>query len=143
MTPFDAKGLFEAYRSAVLNKSVERLMALYDEDVLAFDTWDAWSLAGAREWREMNQDWLGSLGSETVEVEFEDTRTYQGGDTAAASAVLTFRAVSETGEILRSMQNRLTWVAARRGDRWKIVHQHTSVPIDSKALKAVLHRPAP
>jgi ketosteroid isomerase-like protein len=140
MTTFDANVFFEAYKSAVLNKDVEGLMALYDKDVLAFDVWDAWSLLGDGQWREMTRDWLESLGSESVVVEFEDIRTFQGGDIAGASAFGIFKAVSETGEILRSMRNRLTWVAARKGDGWKIVHQHTSVPIDSKALKAILHR---
>jgi ketosteroid isomerase-like protein len=140
MTPFDAHVFFEAYRLAVLNRDVEGLLALYDKDIQAFDVWEAWSLLGEGEWREMNRDWLGSLGSESVVVEFEEIRTFQGGDTAGASAFGTFKAVSEAGEILRSMQNRLTWVAARKDDGWKIVHQHTSVPIDSKTLRAILHR---
>ena len=60
----DFNGFFEAYKSSVLNKEVDKLLDLYDEDLIAFDMWDRWSYAGGDSWREMNQQWLGSLGSE-------------------------------------------------------------------------------
>ncbi|MGC9956366.1 nuclear transport factor 2 family protein, partial [Roseiarcus sp.] len=59
---------------------------------------------------------------------------------AAAYATVTYKAVSETGEVLRSMQNRLTWVAKRKNGGSKIVHQHTSAPIDPGKMSPILHR---
>ena len=38
------------------------------------------------------------------------------------------------------MQNRLTWALVRRGYAWKIVHEHTSAPVDHATGKVVLKR---
>ena len=136
----DFDSFFEAYKSSVLNKQVDRLLELYDEDITAYDMWGRWSYVGAGPWREMNEGWLGSLGSETVVVEFDDVSTVHGAEVAAAYATVTYKAVSETGETLRSMQNRLTWVVKRKNGGWKIVHQHTSAPIDPDKFSPILRR---
>jgi len=136
----DFDSLFEAYKSSVLNKQVDKLLDLYDEDFVAFDMWGPWSYVGGDPWREMNEQWLGSLGSETVVVEFDDVSAVQGAEVAAAYATVTYKARSESGKILRSMQNRLTWVARQKNGVWKIVHQHTSAPIDPEKMSPVLHR---
>ena len=140
MPSFDANSFLAIYTAAVLKKDVEGLMALYDPHIVAFDMWSDWSLEGAGSWGDMNRAWLGSLGSETVVVEFDDIHVFPGDDIAGLSAIVTFSARAETGKALRSMQNRLTWVAARRGNSWKIVHQHTSAPIDPRNLTAILRR---
>jgi ketosteroid isomerase-like protein len=136
----DFMSLFEAYQSSVLKKDAAALTALYDKDVVAFDMWRDWSHAGEERWGEMNEKRLGSLGSESVVVEFGDINIVVGDDVASAHATVTYKAVSETGDVLRSMQNRLTWVAKRKNRAWKIVHQHTSAPIDPSTMRAILHR---
>ena len=138
---FDFNSFFETYKSAVLTKEVgDALMALYDKDFFAFDMWDRWSYEGEGPWRQMNQRWLESLGSESVAVELDDVSVVSGGDIAAAYATVSYKALSETGKKLRSMQNRLTSVAKRKDGTWKILHQHTSAPIDPGAMRAMLHR---
>ena len=117
----DFNAFFEAYKSSVLNKQVDKLMDLYDEDLIAFDMWGRWSYVGEGPWRGMNEEWLGSLGSESVVVEFDDINAVYGAEISAAYATVTYKARSETGEILRSMQNRLTWVARQKNGAWKIV----------------------
>ena len=76
----DFDSFFEAYKSSVLKKQVDRLLALYDEDITAYDMWGRWSYVGAGPWREMNEGWLGSLGSETVVVDFDDVSAVHGAD---------------------------------------------------------------
>lgn len=139
-SPMDFVGFFDTYKSSVLNKDVDALMSIYEHDLVAFDMWNAWSHVGDGSWRETNQNWLGSLGSETVVVEFADINIIAGDDVSAAYATVTYKAVSDTGEVLRSMQNRLTWVAKQSDGIWKIVHQHTSAPIERSTMRARLHR---
>jgi ketosteroid isomerase-like protein len=141
MSPvLDFGSFFDAYKSAVFNKDVDTLMGLYDRDLVAFDLWGAWSHIGETSWREMNEEWLTTLGSESVLVDFEDIRIFPGADFAAAAATVSYKAISQKGEILRSMQNRLTWVAKPIHGAWKIVHQHTSAPIDPATMTAKLRR---
>ena len=117
-----------AYTTAVHTKDAAAFAALYTDDVRAFDTW-AWSNDGAGAVRAMADEWFGSLGSDQVRVEFDDVHATVGDEVAFVHAFLTFRGLSEAGEELRSMRNRLTWGLHKATDgSWKIAHEHTSVP---------------
>jgi uncharacterized protein (TIGR02246 family) len=121
--------MLEAYAAAVRAKDVDAFVNLYADDVRTFDLWNVWSYDGKDAFRGMVEEWFGSLGTDTVAVEYDDVRTQAGEDVAGLSAFLTFRGLSAEGEELRSMNNRLTWVLRRAGDgAWKIAHEHTSAP---------------
>ena len=122
--------ILESYATAVRAKDVDAFVALYADDVRNFDLWNAWSYDGKAELRGMVEEWFGSLDDgEEVVVEWDDVRAQPGKDVAGLSAFLTFSAVSSSGEKLRSMNNRLTWVLRTDGDgAWKIAHEHTSAP---------------
>ncbi len=122
--------MLEAYAAAVRAKDVDAFLDLYADDVRSFDLWERWSYDGKDALRAMVAEWFGSLAAdEVVEVSFDEVRTQPGEDVAAVSAFTTFAAVSPTGEKLRSMNNRLTWVLRRdAGGGWKIAHEHTSAP---------------
>jgi ketosteroid isomerase-like protein len=38
------------------------------------------------------------------------------------------------------MTNRLTWALRKTGGAWKVVHEHSSAPIDFESAKAMLQR---
>jgi ketosteroid isomerase-like protein len=135
-----AANVLSRYRTAVSNKDVDGVMALYADDVLVFDGWSVWAYEGAAAWRQAVENWLGSLGGETVTVGWEDVRTEVGADLTVVTAIATYAAISPNGEQLRSLQNHMTCALARRGGVWKIVHEHSSSPIGPKDLKAILRR---
>ena|SRR5579862_2737389 len=122
--------ILEAYAAAVGAKDADAFLNLYADEVRSFDLWERWSYDGKDELQAMVAEWFGSLpADETVEVSFDDVRTQTGVDVAAVSAFTTFAAVTPSGEKLRSMNNRLTWVLRKDADgAWKIAHEHTSAP---------------
>lgn len=130
----EADQIAEAYSAAVFAKDVDAFVALFDPEVRIFDLWDAWSEDGLEAWTETVEGWFGSLRDERVEVTFESLQTTAAGALAAVNGFVSYRAIATDGRTLRSMRNRLTWVL-RRSDGWKIVHQHTSAPIDGETLK--------
>ncbi len=99
-----------------------------------------WSYEDAAARRKTIEDWFGSLGTETVKVSFHDVQVTAGPELAVISATGTYAAFSADGKELRSMQNRFTWALKREGSAWKIVHEHTSVPIGFSDLKGILQR---
>jgi uncharacterized protein (TIGR02246 family) len=132
--------IFDAYKAAVLARDVDALVALYDREVCVFDLWGKWSHHGVDAWREMIVGWFDSLGTERVVVGWDDIDTLASGDLATAHAVVTYQGVSAEGQPLRAMQNRLTWVLRQKSGAWKIVHEHTSAPLDPETMKAILKR---
>ena len=138
-TPAAIQQLLQGYVESVLAKDVEAFVALYDADLRVFDMWNRWSYDGQQPWREMVQGWFGSLHDERVAVAFSEVRTRVSQDLAVLHAFVSFAAIDAGGATLRSMTNRITMALARRGDDWKIVHQHTSAPIDGET-KAIFRR---
>lgn len=129
-----------SYASAVLAKDVEAFMCLYQPTVRVFDDWGVWLYDGAPAWQIAVEGWFASLGTERVRTSFADVQTVAEQTLATVSAVVTYAAESATGEPLRAMQNRLTWVLRESGHVFRIAHEHTSAPIGFEDFKAILTR---
>jgi ketosteroid isomerase-like protein len=133
----------EGYAAAVRAKDVDGFVALYADDARVFDMWERWSYDGADALRGMAEEWLGSLGDEQAAVEFDGVQTVVGDEVAVAHAFVTYKRLSAEGTELRAMTNRVTWALQKTaGDRWKIVHEHTSAPTDFETGKVQLKKPA-
>lgn len=130
----------DTYRSAVLAKNAQTLLHLYDADVRVFDAWGLWSHEGADAWRVAVEGWFTSLGSETVRVTFEDVKVVAEPGFASMSCFARYAAISASGQELRALHNRLTWVLRTRGHVLRIVHEHSSAPIGFEDQKAILQR---
>lgn len=135
----EIESLFETYMNAVFQKDVEQFISIFDERVRIFDLW-SWTYDGLEAWRGMAKGWFGSLGTDRVVVQFEDIQIQASEEMATASAYVRFAAISESGEELRHLYNRLTWVALKKEGAWKIIHEHTSAPVDGKTMKVILER---
>jgi hypothetical protein len=77
-----------------------------------------------------------------VKVTFYDVRSSAGQEFAVVSAIVTYAGVSDQGEPLRAMQNRLSWALRTSGHVLRIVHEHTSAPVGFDDTKAILQREA-
>jgi uncharacterized protein (TIGR02246 family) len=134
------ESLFQVFETAIYRKDIEAFVSIFDEDVLVFDMWQRWTYKGLAAWRGMAESWFASLGANRDVVSFEDIQIHEDAGLATATAIVKFTAVSEKGEELRFLQNRLTWVARKKDGEWKIIHQHTSSPIDFETMKVILKR---
>ncbi len=133
--------LLAGYQAAVLAKDADAFVALYADDALIYELWGTWTHDIAS-WREMAKGWFAFLGDQTCVVEAADVKITVSGDMALLTAFLTYRGIDAGGQELRSLDNRLSWVARQRGGRWQVVHEHTSVPIAHADGKGVFKRPA-
>ncbi|WP_104181548.1 SgcJ/EcaC family oxidoreductase [Arthrobacter sp. B0490] len=132
--------VLEGYAAAVLAKDRDGLVAHYSDDARVFDLWSTWSYEGRESWQGAIDEWFGSLGDQEVHVGFDDVRSVVTDDLATVSAIITYREVDDGGAMRDSLQNRLTWVLRRSGDTWRIIHEHTSAPIDGGTMKVILQR---
>jgi ketosteroid isomerase-like protein len=127
-----AESFLQAYKKAVYEKDVAAFTALFAADILVFDMWGSWTIEGIAAWKKMAEHWFGSLGEERVRVDYEAVNERG----PLITAILKFTALNAAGEELRSLQNRITWVI----ENGKIVHEHTSSPIDHATMKPILSR---
>jgi uncharacterized protein (TIGR02246 family) len=134
------ESLFKTFEDAVFQKDVEAFASIYDDNVKVFDMWERWSYDSLVAWREMANGWFASLGTDRDLVKFDDIQITVTGEMALVTAIVKFAALSEKGEELRYLQNRLTWVVRKKDGTWKIIHQHTSVPVDGETMKVMLTR---
>jgi len=132
--------VMESYKAAVLARDVKSFMRLYDPKVRVFDTWGVWEYEDSARWERAVEGWFGSLGTERVMVTFDDVQTVGSREFAVVTATLTYAGMSAQGELLQSMQNRLTWALRTSGHVLRIVHEHTSAPIGFDDQKAMLQR---
>jgi ketosteroid isomerase-like protein len=134
------ESLFETYKNSVFQKDVEAFVSIFDEKVRIFDMWQRWSYDGLSDWREMVENWFDSLGENKDIVLFNEIQIQSTSEMAVATAFVKFTAVSDKGDELRYLDNRLTWVIQKKENDWKIIHQHTSGPIDFQTMKVILQR---
>lgn len=134
----EIKEFFEIYKNAAWEKDSTAMINLYDGDAIIFDMWNQGYIADAFTWADGIRNWLGSLGDEKVRVEFEMVTIHHSGNTGFASALIQFQALSADGTVLRSMKNRISLGFSKNNEEWKVIHQHTSAPISSDGLNAIL-----
>lgn len=132
--------VMDAYTAAVFAKDVERIIALYAPDVRIFDLWSTWSYDNASAWRGMVTSWFDSLGTAQVAVGWDAVQITIANDIAVVHAFISYADVSASGEVQRAMQNRLTWILKPHDGSWKIVHEHTSAPVDGESMQVILQR---
>lgn len=122
--------ILAAYADAVWRKDAPAFLALYAPGFRGFDLWGDWVQDGVPVLAAMVDDWFGSLGEERVRVTIHDLRETPGVDLALGEATIRFAAIALDGAEIRSLENRASFVARRSDDGWRILHQHTSVPLD-------------
>lgn len=133
----DIAQLCDVYTHCVFNKDYQGLSAIYHEGILAFDLWGKGVYDNKRDWADNLKNWLTSLNTERVMVNFEGFTTKASGDIGFAHGFVTFRAIDDSNVELRKMKNRVSWGLVKEGDNWLIAHQHTSVPIDFATTNAI------
>jgi uncharacterized protein (TIGR02246 family) len=136
----DVRALLTVYSESAYAKDVDRFMTMYADGVRVFDLWGSWEIAGAVSWRESIAGWFGSLGDESVVADFDDIDVSASGDLAALTAMVGYSAESASGDRVRQMTNRLSWVIARTDGRWRVIHEHTSAPVGMETGKVILER---
>ena len=136
MDPGIAK-VIDSYRSAVRAKDADAFMRLYDDHARIFDAWDTWSYEDAGAWRKSVEDWFSSVDTPGIEVRMDDVRVASDQGLAIVDAMITYAGVSAEGKELHSLQNRITWALKLAGNDWKIIHEHTSIPVDFEKSKPI------
>lgn len=130
----EIRSLMEDWRAALVAKDLDRLLRHYDADVRFFDAVPPHEHHGVdayrRTWENMMPYLPEALGSDVRELQIT-----AGGSVAFASCLqrLTNR---KTNESATCGWVRVTICFHRKGDSWKVVHEHVSVPFNPQTAQA-------
>lgn len=129
------RSLLDEWADAIRNKDIERLMGCYASDVVAYDMMPPLEWRGAQSYRAAWEQGLAMPGSFEVEL-YEPVITARD-DIAFAVALAHFDVRPPSGE---AYDGWFRWTAgfARSNGEWKIVHEHSSVPIEMESRTALI-----
>lgn len=117
----------DEWSAAFCAKDLERFMALYATDAEVYDAMPPWRMNTAA-LREKVQASFASF-PDTVGIEAVEVAVQVGGDLAAAHRLWHFTGLPP-GHPAGDAWLRSTLVWQQRDSRWRIVHDHRSVPFD-------------
>ncbi|NLY37456.1 MAG: SnoaL-like domain-containing protein [Tissierellia bacterium] len=132
------KIILEQYAKAVLEKEVEGFMAIYDPIVNVYDTWNSWIKKDIEEIRSMATEWFKSLGEEKVRVEFTEVNVLECESQTVWIGEVKFYGINQEDQILRSISNRWIWVIQNNDGIFKVIHEHSSLPIDTETFTGIV-----
>jgi ketosteroid isomerase-like protein len=124
----------EARARAIRERDVDALLAFYAPDVKTFDLAAPLANDGIEAVRRRVADWFGSFSS-PIEYRVRKIELHVAGDVAFEHHLVHVEGRTMLGEHVR-MWFRESVGYRKMGDVWKVVHQHSSVPMDMATRKA-------
>ncbi len=129
------QSVLDRYVQAVKASDADALLALYSDDVHVYDLMEPFERHGNASQRELMEAWLNEEGVEQDCV-IEDVNIMQDGDLAVARASVRYSA-TKPGDEQEWMWNRAPWALRRETGEWKIIHEHTSVPLSAPDMQPI------
>ena len=130
------------YKTAVLEKDVEKFLTMYAPELHIYDCWMNWESKGIASWKETVTGWFAELRDEGIvlKVDFHDVVIEEGSSLAFVHCAVTYAGHQEgSGEKLRQMTNRFTFGLKKMDSSWLITHEHSSLPINPETGKGIFN----
>lgn len=128
------------WSEALRSRDLDRLMAGYATEIVAYDVIPPLQYAGVDAYRKSLRDWFASHEGPIVH-ELTDIAICAGDDVAFTHALVRIAVTPKSGG---RAEARLRWTAGWHKVRghWLVVHEHVSAPYDMKTMRAVTDAPA-
>jgi uncharacterized protein (TIGR02246 family) len=127
--------VIEAYEKAFAAKDLDGIMAIYDPKVVAYDINPPLRYEGTAAYRNAWKEFIDAYDG-PIDMEIRDLQLLWSGDIAVTHNLERFAGVLKGGP-KTEMWVRVTSVFHKVGGRWRIVHEHVSVPTDFATGKSL------
>lgn len=121
------QSLLDSYSQAVKTRDIEGFLGIYDKAVTAFDAWDEWQYTGLHNWRAVPTDWFTEPGDDVFDAKFRDVYVEGDGDLLVVRGLIDYTSEQMGPSV---MTNRFSWIVKVIDGEYKIIHEHTSLPVD-------------
>jgi uncharacterized protein (TIGR02246 family) len=123
----ELRALIARWSQAVRNKDIAGIRADHDPDILMFDVPPPFLSRGIEAYMATWPQFL-NWSAKAVKFEFTDVEIAAGPEVAFATAIGHCNGTEEGGGAPAELQFRLTMGFRKKNGRWRIVHEHHSVP---------------
>lgn len=123
----NVQALIEKYAKAVSEQNVDQFLSLYHPDIVAYDAWDRWAYQGSHQWSQVPTDWFNEPGEEVFQSKFREVFVEGSGDVVLVRGLIDFSSNASDRDVLT---NRFSWIVNKVNGEYRIVHEHTSMPIE-------------
>jgi uncharacterized protein (TIGR02246 family) len=130
------RGLMDDWARALRAKDINRLMADYAPDVLAFDLINPLQYLGSDALRKRVDEWFSSFQG-PINFETRDLNITANSDVAFSHCLNRFSGTKIDGGKI-DMWIRATVCFRKIDGKWMVTHQHSSVPFDPESSEASL-----
>jgi uncharacterized protein (TIGR02246 family) len=134
----EIRALIQQLIAAAKAKNVNEIMSAYvaDEHLMVFDVTPPLRFAGAKAYQKDWEDFLAAFPG-PLEVELGEPSITADGTLGFSHEIDTWRATDPEGKKV-SFTVRQTYVYRKVDGQWRIIHDHTSVPVDVTTGRAEL-----
>ena len=135
-TDAEVRKLFDHRSEAFRAKDIEAVMSIYAPEIVYFDLVPPLRYVGSSALRARFSDWFGRWKS-AIGQELRDVNVVASADVAAANMLI------RTSGTLKDGRQVGYWVRTsnacqRVNQRWLIIHEHVSLPVDMKTGRGVM-----
>ena len=132
----EIRGWLDRWAKAFAAKDFEAIMALYTDDVIAYDVVPPLQYTGKVEYRTDYEQFLSQYAY-NVKVEVRDLHIGANGDLGYAAGLELLSGTLKNGQ-KSAVWVRFTSLFRKSGGRWLDFHDHVSVPADIESGKAMM-----
>jgi len=131
--------VLDHYKDSVNKQDINEFMKLYDTNVHVFDSWNTWEVNGINNWETIIQNWFSILrrDNSTIVVSYQDLVIEESERIAYIHASIRYSELNSHQIVFRHLTNRFTIVLRKIESEWKIIHEHSSLPIHSESGKGL------
>jgi uncharacterized protein (TIGR02246 family) len=130
------RDLTQQWLKAVHARDAAAVMACYADDVIAYDLFTPTKVSGAAAYRKNYETWFACCKDGPASYEIKELDVVAGDDVAFCRSLNRMTGPNAEGKEEESWI-RVTVCFRKRGDEWKVVHEHISVPLDMQSQKGV------
>lgn len=127
--------LIEEFGQAMAAKDVKKMLSFYAADVIVFDVKPPFQTRGAVAWR---HTWEACIPffPESFKVERRDLKIFAGAEVAVAHYLFRLTGPDKKHDAMQTWMRATTAFSKQQG-KWKIVHDHASLPFNPHTAQAI------
>lgn len=128
----------ESFAEAIREGDIKHIMSFYSDDMISYDMMPPLEFTDKGKYQKIWEECFTSYFKFPIHFDYEKQKISVEGDVAFAHAL-----VHMSGDPLKDgeridMWMRNTTCLKKSGDKWQIVHEHNSVPLDKDSSKGLM-----